>query len=91
MLEEGRDGKVTHEEGLRKWMPVKEGIGVEEVRTLMKEVVGSDLSEYKVRYSLKYDRQMLVAAKRDMHVRMIFKGNDERENLCVVSNDGPRM
>jgi len=71
-------------------MLVKEGIGVGEMWTLMKEALGGNLSEYKVWHGLKYDKQMLIAVERGMHLMMIFKRNDEHENLCVVGNDGPK-
>ena len=56
----------------------------------MKEVVGSGLSEHKVRYSLKYARQMLIIVEGDMDVRIIFKGNNEHGYLCVGGNGGLR-
>ena len=52
----------------------------------MKEVVGSNLSEYKVWYSLNYNRQMLIAMEGDTDVKL--KGNDEHGYLCVGDNDG---
>ena len=89
MLEEGGDGKITYKGGLRKCMLVNEGMEAKEVRTLENEVVASDLWEHKVRYSLKYDRQILMTVKGDMNVRMIFKENDEHEYLCVGGNNDP--
>ena len=56
MLEEGGNEKATYERGSRKYIRVKEGMGVEEVQTLVKEAVSSDFSEYRVWYNLKSDR-----------------------------------
>ncbi|KAJ8438232.1 hypothetical protein Cgig2_028135 [Carnegiea gigantea] len=88
VFEESRDGKATYEGGLRNYMLMKEGMGIEEVRTLAKEAVGSDLSEHKVRYSLNYDKQMLIAVKGDRAVRL--KGNNEHGYLYMGDNNGPR-
>ncbi|KAJ8440407.1 hypothetical protein Cgig2_017640 [Carnegiea gigantea] len=72
-LEEGQDGKVTHVGGSRKYFVVKEGMRVEEVQRMATEIIGSDLSEQKIWYSLKYDSQILVAVEGDMDVRIVFK------------------
>ena len=40
-------------------------------------------------YSLKYDRQMLIAVEGDMNAKIIFKGNDEHGCLYVGGKDGP--
>ncbi|KAJ8436183.1 hypothetical protein Cgig2_010427 [Carnegiea gigantea] len=88
VFEESGDGKATYEGGLRKCMLVKEGMSIEEMRTLVKEPIGSDLSEHKVRYSLNYDRQTLIAVEEDTDVRL--KGNNEHSYLSVGDNDGPR-
>ena len=58
------------------------------MQTLLKDVVARDLLEYKVRYSLNYDRQILIVVKGDMNVRL--KGNDGHGYLYVGDNDGPR-
>ena len=54
------------------------------------ETIGSDLSEHKVWYSLKYNRQILMPVEGDMDVRMIFKGTDEHGYLYVGGVDGLR-
>ena len=64
MLEEAGDGKVTYEGWSKKNMLVKEGMGVKEVRRVVKETIRGDLSEHKVWYNLKYDRQMLMCQLR---------------------------
>ena len=47
-MEEGEDGKATYKRGSRKCMPVKEGMGAEEVRKMVTKTIGSDLSERKI-------------------------------------------
>lgn len=42
VLGEGRDGKVKYEGGSRRYVLVKEVMGVEEVRRMVKETVRSD-------------------------------------------------
>ncbi|KAJ8420184.1 LOW QUALITY PROTEIN: hypothetical protein Cgig2_013364 [Carnegiea gigantea] len=63
-------------------------MGLEEALRMMKEITGSDLSEQKLWYSLKYDTQMLTAVEGDTDVRIIFKGNDEHDYLYVGGNIG---
>ena len=43
VFEESGDRKATYEGGLRKCMLMNKEMGVQEVRTLVNEVVGSDL------------------------------------------------
>ena len=77
---ESGDRKVTYEGGSRKCMVVREGTGTEELLKMVRKMTGSDMSEEKLWYSLKYDREMLVAVEVDNDVEVIFKGNDEREH-----------
>ncbi|KAJ8437374.1 LOW QUALITY PROTEIN: hypothetical protein Cgig2_020393 [Carnegiea gigantea] len=60
---------------------VREGMGAEELLKMVREMIGSDMSEEKLWYSLKYDREMLVAVEGDNHVQVIFKGNNE--HACI--------
>ncbi|KAJ8421874.1 hypothetical protein Cgig2_028023 [Carnegiea gigantea] len=78
------------EEGSRKYILVNEGIGVEEVRRMVTKIIDSDLSEHKLWYNLKYDRQMFIVVEKNMDVRIVFKGNDEDDYLYVGGDDGPR-
>ena len=54
VLEEGGNGKITYKEGSRKSMLVKEAMGVneamgvKEMRRMVTETIGYDLSEHKV-------------------------------------------
>ncbi|KAJ8436084.1 hypothetical protein Cgig2_000986 [Carnegiea gigantea] len=89
MLAESGDEKVVYEAGSRKCIVVKEGMEVEEVMKMVKEIRGADMSEEKLWYSLKYDREMLVAVEGDNDVKIIFKGNDEHGYLYVARNGGP--
>ncbi|KAJ8436492.1 hypothetical protein Cgig2_000477 [Carnegiea gigantea] len=78
-LEDGGDRKVTYLGGSRKCIVLKEGAGIEEVRRMVTEISGNELSEQKVWFSLKYDRGLVMALEGDADVRMFFKGNDEHE------------
>jgi len=89
MLAESEDGKVTYEGASGKCMMVKEGMGVEEFMRMVREMTGSDMSEEKLWYSLKYDREMLVAVEGDSDVKVIFKGNDENGYMYVAGNGVP--
>ncbi|KAJ8450566.1 hypothetical protein Cgig2_020203 [Carnegiea gigantea] len=89
MLVENGDEKVTYEGGSRKCMMVKEGMGVEELMKMVREMTGSDMSDEKLWYSLKYDRKMLVAVEGDSDVKVIFKGNNEHRYMYVAGNSGP--
>lgn len=73
MLVESGDGKVTYKGRARKCMVVREGIGAEELLKMVREIIGSDMSEEKLRYSLKYDREMLVAVEGDNNVQVISR------------------
>ncbi|KAJ8444475.1 hypothetical protein Cgig2_024039 [Carnegiea gigantea] len=55
---------------------------------MVKEITRSDILEQKIWYSLKYDRQMLMALEGHMYMSMIFKGNDEHGYL-YGGNEGP--
>ena len=55
MSEESGYEKVTYVGGSRKYIVVKEGMGLEEVRRMVMEIAGSDLFEHKLWYSLKYN------------------------------------
>ncbi|KAJ8436383.1 hypothetical protein Cgig2_032204 [Carnegiea gigantea] len=89
VLAQNGKGKVTYEGGSKRCMVVKEGMGVEEVIRIVKEVTGIDMSEKKLWYVLKYDREMLLAVEGDTDMKMIFKGNDEHDYLYVSRNKGP--
>ncbi|KAJ8420118.1 hypothetical protein Cgig2_032310 [Carnegiea gigantea] len=70
-------------------MVVKEGMGVEELMKMVREMTASDMLEEKLWYSLKYDREMLVAVEGDSDMKVIFKGNDEHGCMYVAGNGGP--
>ncbi|KAJ8440774.1 hypothetical protein Cgig2_007180 [Carnegiea gigantea] len=57
---------------------------------MVKEIIGYERSEQKLWYSLKYNKEILIAVEGDMDVRMIFKENDEHDSLYVGSNDASR-
>ncbi|KAJ8431304.1 hypothetical protein Cgig2_018376 [Carnegiea gigantea] len=85
---ESRDGKVTYEGGSRKCMVVREGLGAEELLKMVRKMTGSDMSEEKLWYSLKYDREILVAIEVDSDLEVIFKGNDEHGYIYIAGNAG---
>ncbi|KAJ8419354.1 hypothetical protein Cgig2_016510 [Carnegiea gigantea] len=89
MLAESKDGKVTYEGGSRKCMVVKEGMGVEELMKMVREMTGTDMSEKKLWYSLKCDKEMFVAVEGDSDVNVIFEGNNKHDYLYVAGNGSP--
>ena len=48
----------------------------------MNNITRSDLLEHKLWYSLKFERQILIAVKVDTDVMMIFEG-DDGHNICM--------
>ncbi|KAJ8430933.1 LOW QUALITY PROTEIN: hypothetical protein Cgig2_002721 [Carnegiea gigantea] len=86
VLAQSGEGKVTYKGGLRKYTMVKEGMGVEKLIGMVKEITRTDMSEKRLCYSLK---KMLLAVEGDTNVKMMFKGNDEHGYLYVGGNKGP--
>ena len=60
-------------------MLMKEGIEEKEVQKMVAETIVDNLSEHKVCYNLKHDRQMLAPVEANMDMRMIFNGNEEHD------------
>ena len=89
-MEEGGDGKVTYLGGSKKCVVLKEGARIEEVRRVVTELSGIELSERKVWYNLKYDRELVMALEGEADVRMFFKGNEEHGYLFVGDSNGRR-
>ncbi|KAJ8422340.1 hypothetical protein Cgig2_004896 [Carnegiea gigantea] len=56
VLEDDWDGRVTYDEGSRKYMLVKSRKGAEELERMVKDSVGGELMEAKLWYNLKYNR-----------------------------------
>ncbi|KAJ8422358.1 LOW QUALITY PROTEIN: hypothetical protein Cgig2_034013 [Carnegiea gigantea] len=56
---------------------------------MVKEITGTNMTEKKLWYNLKYDREMLLPAKGDTDVKIIFKGNVKHGYLYVSRNEGP--
>ncbi|KAJ8445906.1 hypothetical protein Cgig2_009835 [Carnegiea gigantea] len=88
MLVESGDGKVTYEGGSRKCMVVREGMGAEGLLKMVREMTGSDMSKEKLWYSLKYDREILVAVEGGNDMQVIFKGSDKHGYMYVAGNVG---
>ncbi|KAJ8437291.1 hypothetical protein Cgig2_006395 [Carnegiea gigantea] len=90
----GRGGrwskKVTYVGGWIKCIVLKEGIGMEEVRRMVSEITGNDLTVQKLRYSLKYNQGMVMELEGNGDVRMFVKGNDKYGYLYMGHSDGPK-
>jgi len=61
-------------------------MGVEELMKMVRDMTETNMSEKKLWYSLKYEREMLVVVEGDSDVRVIFKGNGEHVHLYVAAN-----
>jgi len=72
----GKD-KIRYDGGSRKCLPAREGIGVEELRGMVREIVGDGLQVERLWYNLKYDENIKMAAEGDKDVRMMLKESDE--------------
>ncbi|KAJ8423694.1 hypothetical protein Cgig2_003378 [Carnegiea gigantea] len=84
-LDDGGAEKVTYAAGLTKCIMLKEGIGMEEVRRMVIEITGNDLSVKKFTTG-----GMVMEVEGDADVRMFVKENDEHEYFYVGDNDGPK-
>ena len=93
VLEAGAEGKMVYNGGSRKCMVVRDGMGVEELRGMVKETVGGGVEVDRIWYSLKYDRNMIMAVEGDMDVKMMLKGNDEHGYVYVGNKESvvPRV
>ena len=89
-LDDGGVGKVTHVGGWTKYIVLKEGVGLEQVRRMVSEITSNVLTVHKLWSSLKYDRGMVKELEGDGDLRMFLKGNDEHRYLHVGENDGPK-
>ena len=83
VVEDGGEGKIRCDGGSRNCLPASEGIGLQELREMVQEIVGAGVQVDRLWYSLKYDRNMIMAVEGDTDVRMIFKGNDEHGYVYV--------
>ena len=86
-MEDGGEGKMSYNGGSRKCVVVREGVGVEEMREMVRETIGGGVEVDRIWYSLKYDRNMIMAVEGDADVRMMFKGNDEHGYLYVCNKE----
>ncbi|KAJ8437412.1 hypothetical protein Cgig2_008765 [Carnegiea gigantea] len=89
-LDDGGVRKVTHVGGWTKYIVLKEGVGLEEVRRIVSEITSDVLTVHKLWHSLKYDRGMVMELEGNGDLRMFLKGNDERGYLYVGDNDGSK-
>ena len=89
-LDNGGARKVMYVGGWTKCIVLKEGLGSEEGRRKVSEIIGNDFTVQKLWYSLKYDQAMVMELEGDGDVRMFLKGNDERGYLYVGDSDGPK-
>ena len=79
VLEDGGEEKIRYDGGSRKCVLAREGMGVEELRGMVPTTVEDGVQVKKLWYSLKYDRNIIMAVEGYTDVRMMFKGNDEHE------------
>jgi len=87
VVEDGGEGKMVYNGGSRKCVVVRKGMGVEELREMVQETVGGGVEVDRIWYSLKYDRNMIMAVEGDTDVRMMLKGNDEHGYVCVQQGE----
>jgi len=84
VVEDGREGKMRYNGGLRKCVLVWEGMGVEELREMVRKTVRAGVEVDRTWYSVKYDRNMIMAVEGDTDVRMMFKANDNTA-MCMCA------
>jgi len=87
VVEDAGEGKIRYNGGSRKCAMVREGMGVEEVKEMVRETVGPGVEVDRLWYSLKYDRNMKMAMEEDTDVRKMFRGNDEHSYVYVSGKD----
>jgi len=59
VVEDGGKGKIRYDGGSRKCVLVRDGMGVEELRSLLREIFGDGVVVKRLWYSLKYNRNMM--------------------------------
>ena len=64
-MEDGGEGEMVYNGGSRKCVVVREGMGVKELREMVRETVGAGVKVYRIWYSLKYDRNIIMAVEGD--------------------------
>ena len=77
VMEDGGEGKIRYNGGSMKCMLVRKGMGVEELRKMVRKTVGVGVEVDRMWYSLKYERNMIMAMKGNTDARMMFKGSDK--------------
>ena len=87
VVEDAGEGKIRYNGGSRKCVLAREGMGVEELKLIVRETVGPGVQVGRIWYSLKYDRNMKMTMEGDSDVRMMFKGNDEHGYVYVSGKD----
>ena len=87
VAEDVGEGKIRYNGGARKCVLVREGVGVEELKEMVRDTVGPGVEVDRMWYSLKYDRNMIMAMEVNTNVRMMFKENDEHGYVYVSGKD----
>ena len=87
VVEDAGEGRISYNGGSRKCAMVREGMGVEEVKEVVRKTVGPGVEVDTMWYSLKYDRNMKMALVEDTDVSMMFRGNDEHGYVYVSGKD----
>ena len=86
-MEDAREEKIRYNDGSRKCVLAREGMGVEELKEMVREIVGHGVEVDRMWCNLKYDRNLKMAVEGDTDVRMMFKGNDEHGYVYVSGKD----
>ena len=71
-MKDGGEGKITYHGESKRCVLIRKGMGVEELRGLVQETVEDGVVVEMLRYSLKYDRNMIMAVDGDTDMRMMF-------------------
>jgi len=87
VVEDGGEGKIRYNGGSKKCVLVREGMGLDDLREMVQETVGAGVEVDRTWYSLKYDRNVIMAMEVDTNVRMMFKENDENGYVYVSGKD----
>ncbi|KAJ8421255.1 hypothetical protein Cgig2_027766 [Carnegiea gigantea] len=80
-LDNGGPGKITYAGGSMKCIMLKEGLEIEEVRRVVTEITGNNLTVQK------FTTRVVMEGERDADVRMFLKENDEHGYLYEGDSD----
>ena len=88
MLEDGKNGMINYVGGSTKCIWISQDMRVTDVLKLVEQAMGVSVREFKVWYSMKFDRKMMLPFKDDGDVVSMMRENDGHGYLYVGGMGG---